>query len=97
MEVSTVSGDLEARNLTGRLSYKSVSGDLTVRLDAGVPAQYTVNTVAGSLQLDDTRVTGIKGQYSSRYGELAGAFTEVVASSVSGDVSVVHTERESVA
>lgn len=80
-----------------RIVNKSVSGDLTVRLDAGAPAQYTVNTVVGSLQLDDTRITGVKGQYSSRYGELAGSFTEVRASSVSGDVSVVHTSRESVA
>jgi len=78
-----------------RIVNKSVSGDLTVRLDAGAPAQYTVNTVVGSLQLDDTRITGVKGQYSSRYGELAGSFTEVRASSVSGDVSVVHTERAS--
>ena len=34
---------------------------------------------------------------SSRYGEPADSFTEVRASSVSGDVSVVHTSRESVA
>jgi len=35
----------------------------------------------------------VKGTYSGRYGQLAGTFTELKANSVSGDVSVVHTER----
>lgn len=76
-----------------RIISSSVSGDLTIRLDAGVPAQYSINTLTGRLQLDDSHITGVKGRYTGRYGMLAGSFTEVRASSVSGDVSVVHTER----
>ncbi len=85
-------------DLTGtpdRIINSSVSGDLTIRLDAGVPAQYSINTLSGRLQLDDSRITGIKGRYTGHYGHLAGSFTEVRASSVSGDVSVVHTDRAS--
>ena len=84
-------------DLTGtpdRITHSSVSGDLTVRLDAGVPAQYSINTLSGRLQLDDSSITGIKGRYTGRYGQLAGSFTEVRANSVTGDISVVHTVRD---
>ncbi len=83
-------------DLTGtpdRITNSTVSGGLTMRLDTGVPAQYSINTLTGRLQLDDSRITGVKGRYTGRYGHLAGSFTEVRASSVSGDVSVVHTDR----
>ena len=95
----SVSADVVA-DLSGtpdRITNSSVSGDLTVRLDAGVPAQYSINTLSGRLQLDDSSITGIKGRFTGRYGQLAGSFTEVRASSVSGDVSVVHTDRGSAA
>ena len=76
-----------------RVRNNTVSGDLTVRFDAGAPARYSITTLTGQLQLDDAQISGVKGQYSGRYGQLAGSFTEVRANSVSGDVSVVHTER----
>lgn len=76
-----------------RMRNSTVSGDLTVRLDAGRPAQYSISTLSGRLQLDDAQISGVKGQYTGRYGALAGSFTEVRANSVSGDVSVVHTVR----
>ena len=92
-----VSADVVA-DLTGtpdRVINSTVSGDLTVRLDSGVPAQYSINTLGGRLQLDDSQISGIKGRYTGRYGQLAGSFTEVRANSVSGDISVVHTGRAS--
>lgn len=94
---NSVSGDtfVDLHGTADIVSTKSVSGDVTVRLDAGVPTQYRISTLSGALQLDDTRITGVKGQYEGRYGELHGRFTEVVANSVSGDVSVVHAERVS--
>jgi len=94
---NTVSGDIfvDLHGAPDLVSTKSVSGDVTVRLDAGVPTQYRISTLSGALQLDDTRITGVKGQYEGRYGELHGRFTEVLANSVSGDVSVVHTQRVS--
>lgn len=76
-----------------RVRNSTVSGELTVRLDAGRPAQYSISTLTGRLQLDDAQISGVKGKYTGRYGHLAGSFTEVRADSVSGDVSVVHTER----
>jgi DUF4097 and DUF4098 domain-containing protein YvlB len=90
-----VSADVVAdlRGTPDRIKNNSVAGDLTVRLDAGVPAQYSIQTMTGKLQLDDAQISGVKGQYTGRYGQLAGSFTEVRASSVSGDVSVVHTDR----
>jgi DUF4097 and DUF4098 domain-containing protein YvlB len=90
-----VSADVVAdlRGTPDRIKNNSVAGNLTVRLDAGVPAQYSIQTMTGKLQLDDAQISGVKGQYTGRYGQLAGAFTEVRASSVSGDVSVVHTDR----
>lgn len=90
-----VSADVVAdlRGTPDRIKNNSVAGDLTVRLDAGVPAQYSIQTMTGKLQLDDAQISGVKGQYTGRYGQLAGSFTEVRASSVSGDVSIVHTDR----
>lgn len=76
-----------------RLKNSTVSGALTVRLDAGVPTQYRISTLTGRLQLDDMQITGVNGQYTGRHGQLAGAFTELRANSVSGDVSVVHAAR----
>ncbi len=76
-----------------RVRNSTVSGDLTVRLDAGRPTQYSISTLTGRLQLDDAQISGVKGKYTGRYGQLAGSFTEVRADSVSGDVSVVHADR----
>lgn len=76
-----------------RVKNSTVSGDLTVRLDSDVPAQYSISTMTGRLQLDDAHISGVRGQYTGRYGRQAGSFTAVRASSVAGDVSVVHTNR----
>lgn len=83
----------DLRGTPDRVKNNTVSGDLTVRLDAGVPAQYSISTMTGRLQLDDAHISGVKGQYTGRYGQLAGSFTELRANSVAGDVSVVHTDR----
>lgn len=90
-----VSGDvfLDLAGAPDRIETQTVSGDVTVRLDPGVPAQYLISTLTGRLQLDDARITGVRGSYTGRYGALAGRFTEVRSSSVSGDVSVVHAQR----
>lgn len=68
----------------------TVSGDITTRLAAGVPAEYRINTVSGRLQLDDSEITGIRGSYTGRYGELDGRWLEFKANTVSGDISVLH-------
>lgn len=87
-----VSGDvfLDLTGTPDSASVKTVSGDVTVRLEAGVPAQYKVSTVSGKLQLDDSEITGVRGQYTGKYGELHGQWLEFSATTVSGDVAVVH-------
>jgi DUF4097 and DUF4098 domain-containing protein YvlB len=69
---------------------KTVSGTVTVRLAAGVATRYRINTVAGRLQLDDSEITGIRGSYSGKYGDLDGRWLDFSASTVSGDVAVLH-------
>ncbi len=87
-----VSGDvfLDITGTPDQVRVNSVSGDVTVRLAPGVPAQYRINTVSGKLQLDDSQVTGVKGNFTGRYGELDKSFLEFRASTVSGDISVLH-------
>lgn len=67
-----------------------VSGALTVRLDADVPTRYKLNTVSGTLQLDNQTIRGTLGRgYDGSTGDLSGAWLELRASSVSGNISVV--------
>lgn len=88
----TVSGDvyLDVHGTPDSITINSVSGNTTLRLEPGTPAQYRINTVSGRLQLDDTQITGVHGSFTSKYGELSGRYLELKASSVSGNVSVLH-------
>ncbi|HZK58947.1 MAG TPA: DUF4097 family beta strand repeat-containing protein [Cryobacterium sp.] len=75
------------------INTNTVSGNLTVRLAAGVPARYRLNTVSGTLQLDDQTIRGTLGKgYEASVGSLDGAWLELHANSVSGDISVVRRE-----
>src|SRR5690554_2261874 len=93
LTASTVSGDafLDLRGIPDEVRVKTVSGDATVRLEAEVPAQYKVNTVSGKLQLDDTEITGVRGHYVGKYGDLHKRWLEFSATTVSGDVVVMHS------
>jgi len=72
------------------INSNTVSGNLTVRLGAGVAARYRLNTVSGTLQLDDQTVRGTLGKgYEASTGDLDGAWLDLHANSVSGDISVV--------
>jgi DUF4097 and DUF4098 domain-containing protein YvlB len=88
-----VSGDvfLDLTGIPDAANVKTVSGDITLRLEAGVPAQYKVTTVSGKLQLDDSEITGVRGQYTGKHGDLHGQWLEFSASTVSGDVAVLHS------
>ena len=87
-----VSGDvfLDLAGIPDEVHIKTVSGNVTTRLVAGVAAQYKVNTVTGHLQLDDSEITSIRGQYTGKYGDLDGLWLEFSASTVSGNVAVLH-------
>jgi DUF4097 and DUF4098 domain-containing protein YvlB len=87
-----VSGNvvLDILGLPDSIENSTVSGDLTARLPSGPSARFTVNTVSGSLQLDDVHMRRVHGKgFSSSSGPLDGFVIDVRANSVSGDVSVV--------
>ena len=100
----TASGDIRSFSLDGvasnifldiagtpdLITTNTVSGNLTVRLGAEVPVRYRLNTLAGTLQLDDKTIRGSFGKgYEGSVGKLDGAWLDLSVSSVSGDISVV--------
>lgn len=87
-----VSGNmiLDAVGTPATISANTVSGDLTVRLDAGRGERYRVNTVTGTVFIDDTTFKGTLGKGFERViGELDGSWLDMQANSVSGNISVV--------
>ena len=76
----------EALYLTSGFVYQTAE-------DAEAAASYSISTVSGRLQLDDTRVTNIRGRYTAKHGELDRRWTDFRVNGVSADVSVLHTAR----
>ena len=95
MTAEVVTGDvfLDVTGIPDELRLSSVSGSITARLDSDVPVSYTINTVAGRLQLDDSEITGVRGRYTGKYGTLDGRWLDFRANTVAGNVSVLHTTR----
>jgi DUF4097 and DUF4098 domain-containing protein YvlB len=92
LTADTVSGDVFA-DISGApeaIRVNTVTGNVTTRLAADVPARYTINTVGGRLQLDDVTVSGVRGPYTGKFGSLDEAWVEFRANTVSGNVSVLH-------
>lgn len=89
-----VSGEvfLDLKGTPEEIRVNTVSGNVTARLAAGTPAQYKINTLSGKLQLDDSSITGVRGSFTGKYGTLDKTWLEFKASTVSGDVSVLHSE-----
>jgi hypothetical protein len=101
--VDTVSGSIliDAAGAVHRIGLNSVSGDATIRLDGSFPANYVVRSVSGRVQIDGVVHSG-KGtarttNVALTAGELSGAFVDVRANSVSGDITVVRRAAEAVA
>ncbi|WP_022888739.1 DUF4097 family beta strand repeat-containing protein [Agromyces italicus] len=93
--VDTVSGNmmLDAFGTPDRIDTNTVAGDLTVRFDGGSGARYRVNTVGGTVLIDDTTIKGVLGKGFERVtGELAGRWLDFGANSVSGSISVIRRE-----
>ena len=91
----TVSGNMivDAEGTPHRIDTNTVSGDLTVRFDAGSGARYRVNTVGGTVLLDDSTIKGMLGKgFERTVGELAGRWLELGANSVSGNISIMRRE-----
>ncbi|MGI9823487.1 DUF4097 family beta strand repeat-containing protein [Agromyces sp. Marseille-Q5079] len=95
-DADTVAGDmiLDAQGTPSSVDTNTVSGSLTVRYDAGAGARFRINTVGGTVLLDDTRIKGVLGKGFERItGELAGEWLDLGANSVSGSISVMTRVR----
>lgn len=100
-EITTFTADTVAGNVTLDFSgipdvvrVHTVSGNTSMRLAAGVPAEYRINTVTGRILLDSSEITGVVGGYTGKYGELDDNWVEFRANTVSGDVSVMHATAD---
>lgn len=81
---------LDLTDTPDQVNSNTISGNLTVRLGADVAARYRINTVTGTLQLDEHTVRATFGRgYQGSTGSLDNAFLELNANSVSGSISVV--------
>ena len=92
----TVAGDMivDAQGTPSSIDTNTVSGSLTVRYDAGAGARFRINTVGGTVLLDDTRIKGVLGKGFERItGELAGEWLDLGANSVAGSISVMTRAR----
>ena len=86
---------LDIEGTPDSINTNTVSGNLTVRLGADVATRYRLNTVSGTLQLDDQTIRGTFGKgYESSTGNLDGSWLELQANSVSGDITVVRRSTE---
>jgi hypothetical protein len=93
--IDTVSGAMlvDSAGEAHQVALNTVSGNATVRLDDGRPANYVVRSVSGRVQVDGVvrsgQGTGPTTNFSGSVGELSGSFVDVRANSVSGDVTVL--------
>ncbi|GAA3636124.1 DUF4097 family beta strand repeat-containing protein [Microbacterium awajiense] len=93
--IDTVSGAMlvDSTGPVHAVNLNTVSGNATVRLDDGFPANYVFRSVSGRVQVDGVvrsgNGAGPTTNYSGSVGELSGSFADVRANSVSGDVTVL--------
>ena len=91
----TVSGNMivDTGGTPDRIDTNTVSGDLTVRFEPGTGARYRINTVGGTVLLDDVTMKGMLGKGFERVvGELAGRWLDLGANSVSGNISIMRRD-----
>lgn len=90
--IDTVSGAMlvDSTGPTSAISLNTVSGNATIRIDEGHPANYVARTVSGRIQIDGVvRSSTPPSSYSGSTGELSGMFVDVRANSVSGGITVL--------
>lgn len=89
-----VSGDvfLDLAGTPDSIKINTVTGKVTVRLEADVALSYAINTVSGTLLLDDAALR-VRGKFTGKTGVLEGRWTDFRANTVSGDISVLHVAR----
>jgi len=84
---------IDTDDIPDEIKVNTVSGAVTVRLAQDAPASYALNTVGGRLQIGDHTITGIKGRYTGKWGELDKRWTDLRVNTVGGDVNVLRKVR----
>ncbi|MET0736323.1 MAG: DUF4097 family beta strand repeat-containing protein [Microbacterium sp.] len=90
--IDTVSGSMlvDSTGDVHAISLNTVSGNSTVRLDQGLPANYAARSISGRILIDDVvRSSSSFSNFSGSTGELSGSFVDVRSNSVSGDLTVL--------
>jgi DUF4097 and DUF4098 domain-containing protein YvlB len=90
--IDTVSGAMlvDSAGPIHAVTLNTVSGDATVRIDEGLPANFVLRSVSGRVTVDGVkRSTSTPTNYADSVGELSGSFVDVRANSVSGSVTVL--------
>ncbi|MCC2032945.1 DUF4097 family beta strand repeat-containing protein [Microbacterium allomyrinae] len=93
--IETVSGAMlvDSTGDLNSVSLNTVSGNATVRLDEGFPANYAIRSISGRVQVDGLVRSGNGAGPTTNFvgsvGELSGSFADVRANTVSGDVTVL--------
>ncbi|MGW9112300.1 DUF4097 family beta strand repeat-containing protein [Microbacterium sp. NPDC055683] len=98
VDVDSVSGStfVDAEGPVSRISVNGVSGAVTVRLDAGYPANYVARSASGRILVDGVRYASSgPSNYTGSVGELSSAFVDVGVNTVSGDITVVRRDDPS--
>jgi DUF4097 and DUF4098 domain-containing protein YvlB len=84
---------LDTADIPDEIKVNTISGAVTVRLEADVPASYALNTVGGKLQVGDTAITGVNGRFTGKWGELDKRWTDVRVNTVGGNVNLLRAVR----
>ncbi len=92
--IDTVSGAMlvDSAGDLYTVTLNTVSGNSSIRIDEGYPANFAIRSVSGRVQVDGVKRSGTAGpttNFAGSSGELAGAFADIRANSVSGDVTVL--------
>lgn len=94
--VDTVSGAMlvDSAGPVNQISLNTVSGNASIRLEDGLPANYVMRSVSGRVQVDGVkRSISTPTNYTDSIGELSGKFVDVRANSVSGDITVLRSAQ----
>ena len=84
---------LDAVDIPDEIKVNTVSGAVTIRLEADVPASWALNTVGGKLQVGEAAITGVNGRYTGKWGELDKRWTDVRVNTVGGNVNLLRAVR----
>lgn len=81
---------IDAEGAIDAVAVNTVSGNVTVRLDEGLPANYVTRSASGRIVIDGTvRSSGGPSNVNASIGELSGSFADVRANTVSGEITVL--------